>query len=85
VANPSPHAEFVGYGQVRKSLKEIVAAAVRAGHPVPATLHHPNIHYCLSYHLRKTCNTGCSRAADHIQHTAADHDRLKQWCAQHFR
>jgi hypothetical protein len=56
VTNSSLHDDFSGYRQVQKTLKEIVAAA----HPVPATLHHPNIHYCLSYHLRKTYNTNCT-------------------------
>jgi hypothetical protein len=84
VANGNPHADYVAFGLVRKTLKEIVATAVRAGQPVPATIHHPNIHYCLSFHVRKICNSSCARAADHVRHSAADHDRLKAWCAQNF-
>jgi hypothetical protein len=84
VTNGNPHADYAAFGSVRKTLKEIVATAVRAGQPVPATIHHPNIHYCLSFHVRKTCNSSCVRAADHVRHSAADHDRLKAWCAQNF-
>lgn len=39
---------------------------------------------CLAFHLRNSCSSNCSRAADHREHTAGEDAALAAWCKVAF-
>ena len=41
--------------------------------------------YCLSYHIKGVCNSGCGSSSDHAAHTAAEDDEMVQWCKSHYK
>jgi hypothetical protein len=70
--------EFTRADGTRK-LKDAVAKGWRAKDPPPFTLHTPSVPYCLAYHTKGSCNSNCSKVADHVEHSDEDHATLKAW------
>jgi hypothetical protein len=44
-----------------------------------------NGNMCLTYHVQGICNSGCRNAADHYNHSAAEDETFRAWCAQHYK
>jgi hypothetical protein len=83
--NPAVHADFHFIRDKKEiSIKEAVAKGWRVQDPPPFTLHTPSIPYCLAYHTKGSCNSNCSKVADHIEHTPEDHEALKAWVGRNF-
>jgi hypothetical protein len=75
--------EFIRADDTKK-LKDAVAKGWRVKDPPPFTLHTPGIPYCLAYHTKGSCNSNCSKVADHIEHSDEDHAALKAWVDRNF-
>jgi hypothetical protein len=41
--------------------------------------------FCLTYHVKGRCNTGCGYAVDHVAHTALQNQLLSTWCTANYR
>jgi hypothetical protein len=41
--------------------------------------------FCLTYHIKGRCNTGCSYVVDHVPHTLLQNQLLLMWCQAHYR
>jgi hypothetical protein len=52
--------------------------------PVPMPLDSNGTHFCLTYHIKGRCNTGCSYAMDHVPHTSLQNQLLLTWFQAHY-
>jgi hypothetical protein len=86
VPNPHPVEALTKFGsQEGRRLRAVMKEAADQGDPLPHSLHTPSVPYCLGWHTQARCNVKCGRAADHVQHSKQDEERLLAWVSRHYR